>query len=67
MQQDAEQDQVYGMTASVTPSDRLQVLQAVQEFAQASRATMQKLADAAELVELPALAETALVGCLSFT
>ena len=52
MQQDAQQDQVSGMTASVTPSDRLQVLQAVQEFQQASQASMQQLADAAELVEL---------------
>ena len=52
MQQDAEQDQISGMTASVNPTNRFALLQGVKEFEQASKASIQHLAEAAELVEL---------------
>ena len=52
MQQDAEQDQVSGMTASVNPTNRVALLQEVKEFEQASLASIQRLADAAKLVQL---------------
>ena len=52
MQQDAEQDQVSGMTASVNPTNRVALLREVKEFEQASLASIQRLADAAELVQL---------------
>ena len=52
MQQDAEQDQVSGMTASVNPTNRLALLRGLKEFEQASNSSIQHLAEAAELVEL---------------
>ena len=52
MQQDAQQDRISGMTASVNPTNLLTLLQGVKEFEQASKASIQHLAEAAALVEL---------------
>ena len=52
MQQDAAQDQVCAMTASVSEINRLEILKAVPELQQASSETLTRLAEASTLIQL---------------
>ena len=52
MQQNAQQDQVSTMTARVDPSNKMEILHGIEEFQQASLESLQRLATAAEFVNL---------------
>ena len=52
MQQDAPEDHLSGMTASVPEINKLELLQSAPEFKKSAASTLQQLSDAAEILEL---------------
>ena len=52
MQQDAPEDHLSGMTASVPEINKLELLRSAPEFKKSAASTLQQLSDAAEILEL---------------